>query len=141
MKEEIQDLSAVLEAISNKDSFEGTKFKLQAKLKSNQSDLQKLNSGKSTFATMFKSSQGKASTITNLQTQSAQVEKDIDCVDQLLKIMVVYLDVQVIKLFKKEKIENYFTMLKEFSEAETKNSSELFQCWSVFLNQIKESVS
>jgi len=139
VKEEIIDLHSLLQAIGQKNSLESKKHKLQAKIKTANSELEKLNSGKKTFKTLFKSQSGKASTITNLTTFIAQAEKDIEVYDKLVKVVTVHLYERVIPTFKSTKVKGYVSSLKEFSDSESKNSNELYRCWSSVLQQIQQT--
>lgn len=139
VKEEIIDLHALLEAIGHKHSLESRKSKLEAKIKSANSDLDKLNSGKKTFKTLFKSQSSKANTITNLTTFVAQAEKDIETYDKMIKLVTIYLYKTVIPQFKESKVKGYITSLKDFSDSESKNSNELYRCWSSVLEQIQKT--
>lgn len=139
VKEEIIDLHALLEAISHKSSIESKKLKIQNKIKSANSDLDKLNSGKKTLKTFWKSQSAKASMITNLTTFIAQAEKDIENLDKMSKIVTVYLHTKVIPDFKAKKVKGYVDILKDFSDSESKNSNELYQTWSSVLKQIQKA--
>jgi hypothetical protein len=139
VKEEIIDLHALLEAIGHKNSLESRKSKLENKIKASNSELEKLNSGKTTFKTLFKSQSGKASSITNLTTFIAQAEKDVEVYEKLIKVVTVYLHERVIPEFKERKVKGYVSSLKDFSDSESKNSNELYQCWSSVLAQIQKA--
>ncbi|CAI2363823.1 unnamed protein product [Moneuplotes crassus] len=139
VKEEIIDLHALLQAIGQKNSLESKRHKLQNKIKNANSELEKLNAGKKTFKTLFKSQSGKASTITSLTTFIAQAEKDIEIYEKLIKIVTVHLFEKVIPEFKAKKVKGYVSSLKEFSDSESKNSNELYRCWSSVLQQIQQT--
>lgn len=139
VKEEIIDLHALLEAIGHKNSLESRKSKLENKIKASNAELEKLNSGKTTFKTLFKSQSGKASSITNLTTFVAQAEKDVEIYEKLIKVVTVYLHERVIPEFKERKVKGYVASLKDFSDSESKNSNELYQCWSSVLAQIQKA--
>lgn len=78
VKEELVDLHALLEAIAHKHALESRKQKLEARIKNANVELEKLNAGKKTLKTLFKSQSGISSTITNLTTFIAQAEKDVE---------------------------------------------------------------
>ena len=139
VKEEIIDLHALLEAISHKNSLESRKLKLENKIKSANSDLEKLTSGKKTLKSIFKSQSGKQTMITNLTTFVAQAEKEVEIYAKLIKLVTIYLHQKVIPLFKEIKVKGYITSLKSFSDSESKNSNELFKCWSSVLEQIQRA--
>lgn len=72
IKEEIIDFHALVEAISQRESIEGSKSKAESKRKDAQATLDKLNAGKKTLKTFFKSASAKANEITNLTQKIAQ---------------------------------------------------------------------
>lgn len=84
LKGEILDLHAMLECIGHKEGIEGQRNKADSRKKDNKGSLDKLNSGKSTLKTFFKGSGGKAQEITNLTTQIAQADKDIEYLDKIV---------------------------------------------------------
>ena len=139
VKEEIIDLHSLLQAIGHRSALEGRKQKLENKIKNTNSELEKLNAGKKTFKTLFKSQTGKANTITNLTTFIAQAEKDVEIYSQLIKVVTVYLHEKVIPEFKEKKVKGYVLSLKDFSDSESKNSNELYKVWSSVLQQIQKT--
>mgnify|MGYP006276377785 CR=1 FL=1 len=78
IKEEIIDFHALVEAISQRELIEHLKSKAESKRKSAQAQLDKLNAGKKTLKTIFKSASSKASDITNLTQTIAQCSEDIE---------------------------------------------------------------
>ena len=73
VKGEIFDLQSVLEAIGHKDGMEGAKTRTETRIRKDKETLDKMNAGKKTFKTLFKSSTGKASEITKITTSIATV--------------------------------------------------------------------
>lgn len=139
VKEEIIDLHALLEAIGHKNSLESRKAKIENKIRSANSELDKLSQGKKTLKTFWKSSSSKANTITNLTTFIAEAQKDIENYEKMIKIATIYLDKKVIPEFKERKIKGYVDILKDFSDSESKNSNELYQTWSAVLKEIQKA--
>ena len=139
VKEEIVDLHSLLEAISHRNSLESQKQKLENKIKKAGSDLEKLQMGKTTIKTLFKSQSSKQAMITNLTTFIAQAEKDIEVYRKIIRLVTIYLYQNVIPKFKTTKVNGYIASLKEFSDSESKNSKELFNCWSSVLEQIQRA--
>lgn len=78
VKEEIIDFHALVEAIAQKNLLEGMKNKAESKKRSSQSELDKLNAGKKTFKSFFKSASQKATQITTLTQTIAQCDVDIE---------------------------------------------------------------
>lgn len=139
VKEEIIDLHALLESICHRNMLESRKTKVENKIKSANSELDKLNQGKKTLKTFWKSSSSKANTISNLTTFIAQAEKDVENYEKMIKIVTIYLHKKVIPEFKERKIKGYVDILKDFSDSESKNSNELYQTWSAVLEQIQKA--
>lgn len=84
IKEEIIDFHSLVEAIAQKEALEAMKHKTENKKKSSQSELDKLNAGKKTFKSLFKSASGKANQITNLTQTIAQCGVDIENYDKAI---------------------------------------------------------
>lgn len=101
IKEETLDLHCLLEAISWMNAFIGWKMKLQSKIKSAQSSLDKLNQGKKTLATIFKSDSSRADEITRLTHYIAQAEKDVQNLDKLVQVTTVNICKIVLPSFKR----------------------------------------
>ena len=137
IKEEYLDLHAFFEAVGGKGAMEGARQKYESKKKSANSDLEKLNSGKKTMKTFFKSQTGKADEISKLTTKVASADNDAEWYGKIIDVVTLHIAKNVIPTFKKAKIESYVRALKHFSQDEHANSSELTKCWNVVLNQIK----
>lgn len=87
IKEEIIDFHALVEAISQREVIENWKQKAESKRKSSQNTLDKLNAGKKTFKTIFKSASSKANEITNLTQIIAQCSADIENFEKSLTVV------------------------------------------------------
>lgn len=72
IKEEIIDFHSLVETIKERDVIEQFRLKCESKKRSAQSTLDKLNAGKKTLKTWFKSASSKATEITNLTQTIAQ---------------------------------------------------------------------
>jgi hypothetical protein len=57
----------------------------------------------------------------------------------MIKLITVYLHEKVIPEFKAKKVKGYIASLKDFSDSESKNSNELYRCWSSVLEQIQKA--
>ena len=78
IKEQIIDFHALVETISHRELLESLKNKADNKKRNSQSTLDKLNTGKKTLTSFFKSSSQKANDITNLTQTIAQWGLDIE---------------------------------------------------------------
>jgi hypothetical protein len=104
IKEETLDLHSMLEAISARAALENRKSKLDSKKKGATSDLDKIQSGKKTMKTLFKSDAGKADVITQLNATIVQCDKDRENYEKLIKLVTIHLHVNAIPQFKRRKI-------------------------------------
>lgn len=84
IKDEIIDFHALVEAISQRELIESWKNKTESKRRSSQNTLDKLNAGKKTLKTLFKSASSKANEITNLTQIIAQCSVDIENLEKAL---------------------------------------------------------
>jgi len=107
---EINDIEALQEAIQGRDKTLSIKHKLETKKKSDTEELNKLNAGKKTMSTIFKSSSGKQAKITVLSSNISQAEKDIEEYDKLLKMIEVHLGESVIPKFKESQMKAYYKL-------------------------------
>jgi hypothetical protein len=80
-----------------------------------QKDLEKLNQGKTTFSTLFSSKDGKVNKITELTRKISSGEKEIECLDQYLRILALQLNQAAVPYFKKDKVATYNDLLNTFS--------------------------
>jgi predicted RNase H-like nuclease (RuvC/YqgF family) len=84
IKDEIIDFHSLVEAISQRELIESWKSKAENKKRSCQSTLDKLNAGKKTLKTLFKSASSKANEITNLTQTIAQCSVDIENLEKAI---------------------------------------------------------
>jgi hypothetical protein len=80
-----------------------------------QKDLEKLNQGKTTLSTLFSSKDGKVNKITELTRKISSGEKEIECLDQYLRILALQLNQAAVPYFKKDKVATYNDLLNTFS--------------------------
>ena len=69
-------------------------------MKASNNNLEKLNAGKSTMKTLFKSNTSKANEITRLTTVVATTESDIEFYKKLINVVIIHLNRNVIPMFK-----------------------------------------
>lgn len=119
---EMLDLSAMLEAIEIKAALEMKKFKRIQKREDQQKTLEKLNHGKNTVGTIFMSKDGKVNKITALTHSISQAEREIECFDMYLKILILQINQAAIPYFKKDKISIYNDLINTYSQQHINNS-------------------
>lgn len=130
---EIMDIESLKEAIEGRDRVMGIKNKIESKKRADTDELNKLNAGKKTFKTLFKSSSGKQAKITVLSSNISQAEKDLEEYDKILKMVEVHLGESVIPNFKETQMAAYYKLCQAVACGEIDNSNKTAQFWSGFL--------
>lgn len=130
---EINDIEALQEAIKGRDHILNTKKKIESKKNSDTEELNKLNAGKKTLKTLFKSSSGKQAKITVLSSNISLAEKDMEEYDKLLKMVEVHLGENVIPAFKEVQMKAYYKMCQQIACNEIEDSSKTAKFWASFL--------
>lgn len=130
---EIADIEALQEAIHCRDKTIAHKGKLETKKKTDVEELNKLNAGKKTLKTIFKSSSGKQTKITTLSSSISQVEKDIEDVEKLIKMIEVHLGETVIPSFKDVQMKDYYKICFNTASMEIDDSNRTAKFWAAFL--------
>lgn len=136
---EISDIESLQEAIKGRDNTMSIKNSIIKKKKTDTEELEKLNQGKKTIKTLFKSSSGKQAKITVLSSNISQAEKDIEEYDKLLKMIEVHLGETVIPTFKETQMKSYYKICQGIACGEIENSNKTAKYWANFLenNNIK----
>ena len=84
-------MEAMLESITQKEALDKQKASYENKRKSDEAALQKLNDGKKTLKTFFKSSSGKEAEKEKIAAAIEQGGKDIDNVEAIIKFVTIYI--------------------------------------------------
>lgn len=136
---EISDIESLQEAIHCRDKSIQHKAKLDSKRKADTEELNKLNAGKKTLKTLFKSKSGTQTKITTLSASITQLDKDIEEMDKLVKMIEVHLGESVIPHFKETQMNYYYKICQEFAIMEIDDSNRTAKYWASFLenNNIK----
>lgn len=130
---EISDIESLQEAIQCRDKTIGHMGKLNAKKKTETEELNKLEAGKKTIKTLFKSVSSKQTKITALTTSISQLEKDFEEVGKLVKMIEVHLGETVIPSFKESQAAAYYKICQAFACQEIDDSNKVATFWSEFL--------
>jgi chromosome segregation ATPase len=130
---EISDIESLQESIQCRDKTISHRHKLDSKKKSHIEELNKLNAGKKTFKSIFKSASGKQTKITELTASIAQLEKDIEEMDKLVKMVEVHLGEAVIPKFKETQMKHYYKICQSFACMEIDDSNKTAKFWATFL--------
>lgn len=75
-----------------------------------------MNQGKSTLKTLFTSKDGKVNRITELTNKISGGEKEIECLELYLKILVLQLNQAAIPYFKRDKVSTYNDLINTYSQ-------------------------
>ena len=130
---EISDIESLQESIQCRDKTISHRHKLESKKKAHIEELNKLNAGKKTFKSIFKSASGKQTKITELTAGIAQLEKDIEEMDKLVKMVEVHLGEAVIPKFKETQMKHYYKICQSFACMEIDDSNKTAKFWANFL--------
>jgi hypothetical protein len=130
---EITDIESLQEAIKGRDNILGIKNKILSKKRTDTEELEKLNQGKKTMKTLFKSASGKQAKITVLSSNISQAEKDIEEYDKLTKMVEVHLGETVIPTFKETQMKAYYQICQGVACAEIEDSNKTAKFWANFL--------
>lgn len=130
---EMTDIESLQEAIKGRDNILSIKNKIISKKNTDSSELEKLNQGKKTIKSIFKSSSGKQAKITVLSSNISQAEKDIEEYDKLVKMVEVHLGETIIPTFKETQMKAYYTVCQALACAEIEDSNKTAKFWANFL--------
>ena len=137
VKGELYDLEAVRDAIKVRaETIENTR-KLEAKKSSTQKDLESVSTGKTTVSTLFKNSSDASSMANKIES----TDREILASQMLGDLLTIYIGDKVIPAFKKEKLQLYHRILKQFTVIEISNSHQLAGFWSNVLSNPKVSAA
>lgn len=138
----MMEISAILECIQVKSNLEAKRFKKLKRKEDDKEDLDKINNGKNTVTTFFMTNNSKANKVTTLTNNIAaviiiyilfifiQANKDIECYDIFLKLIVLQLSQAAIPFFKKDKVRTFNEMINEYSLNQINNSMAVSACFS-----------
>ena len=138
LKWETLDISAMLEAIQTKSDLEGKRYSIVQSKAKKQKDLEKLQSGKSSMKTMFRSQSAIVNSITILTRDITNAEKEIECYDAYLKTLAIQINHAAIPYFKKDKVGLYNDLVNTYAESYINNSQLISQSFAriMELNQM-----
>ena len=99
-----------------------------------------MNLGKTSLKTLFSSKEGKVNRITELTHKISNGDKEIECLQLYLKILVLQLNQAAIPYFKRDKIAIYNDLLNVYSQNHIQNSQAISECYQMIIkaNQILE---
>jgi hypothetical protein len=95
--------------------------------------MEKLQQGKTTLKSIFKSSKSKESDITALQSSIEIANKDIQDYKKLVHFLTIYHGQVAIQKFKREKAKQYLKLMHNMSVKEISNSHAHATLWHYLL--------
>ena len=118
VKGELYDLEALKDSVKVRAETMENLRKLEAKKSSTQKDLEDVSTGKTTVTTLFKNS----SDANSMANKIESTDREIASTKLLVDLLTIYLGEKVITTFKKEKLDLYHRILKQFTVIEINNS-------------------
>mmetsp|Transcript_15043 Transcript_15043/g.14619 ORF Transcript_15043/g.14619 Transcript_15043/m.14619 type:complete len:114 (+) Transcript_15043:1676-2017(+) len=92
-----------------------------------------MNQGKNTIGSIFMTNGGKVSKITELTHNIQNADKEIECFDVFIKVMVLQLNQATIPFFKRDKVRIYNEMMNDYAGQMVNNSMVINACFSKVL--------
>ena len=129
VKGEDWDIEALRGALTVRDRVASEVQALKKKNVSTAKDIESLNAGKKTVATLFK----KEGDVGNMTNKIATRESDIDYNTRLLDVLTIYLGGALLEEFKKEKLALYARVVQQFHVVEISNVHQHASFWSQML--------
>lgn len=126
------DVEAALDAVNGKERIVQNKIKLENKKKSEQSELDSLSSGKTTFKSLFKSAAKKQNRIVYLNADIEKLEKEIEEYDIIVKMLNYHIAQSIIPEFKENQVKEYYKFLNFIARREINNSAATICFWNDF---------
>ena len=118
--------------IAYMQSLESRKAKTIRDIKDIEEDIQKLNSGKFTFGSIFKDEAGKKQQA--IEKGNIKGEMEMDCVnyDVIKKILTIYLATMAIPDFQRNAKRRYVIAMGHMCDTEVHNAETITECWDAF---------
>jgi len=117
IKFELGEIHAFNETYHSKEYFEGLKHKAISKAKDQQSEMSKVQQGKTTLKTLF-SKKSKEENAQGMQQKIEETSKDIENLTFIVDIITALIGCVEVDRFKSEKENKYYYMLKSFAQFE-----------------------
>lgn len=129
IKGELLDIKGMNEALQGREQVVKMLSATEAKKRNDQQELEKLNLGKKTLKSIFKSKSSKENDMLNLQANIEVANKDIEDYKKLINFLTIYHGQVAIQKFKKEKASQYFKILSGVGAKEITSSHSLANLW------------
>ena len=89
-----------------------------------------MNQGKTSLKTLFSTKDGKVSRITELTRKIADSQKEVECLDAYLRLVILQISQAMIPYFKKDKVSLYNDLINTYSQQYINNSQQISQCFA-----------
>ncbi len=139
LKGELLDIKGIQDAIIGRDTVVKLQISTEQKKRNDQTELEKLNLGKATIKSFFKSKSSKENDALNLQAAIEVATKDVEDYKKLINYLTVYHGELAITKFKNHKSRQYLRNLHVFCVREISNSHLSATLWHSLL-EISTSV-
>jgi hypothetical protein len=126
LKAEDLEVSAMIDAMNVKTSYESSLRRLNSKLASDEKDLAKLTAGKKTFSS-FLSTKPKETFISNLTSTIEATKGEIQSLELILRVMTIRLLEFEVPTFLKNRADKYEKSLRRFGRATVKEFEEIIK--------------
>ena len=110
-------LMGFIDSIESINSIKAKKIEVQNNINSLQNSVDTLKKGKSTFSTVFSSSEGKKKELENLEILLSETKKNLDCIIKYLNGAIKYMTQTFLPDFKAQLKEVYYELLQLFMKS------------------------
>lgn len=135
VKYEQLDILAILEAIEIRHQLQQKRASHVQKNLDYQAELEKLNQGKTSLKTLFSTKDGKVSRITELTRKIAESQKEVECLDAYLRLVILQISQAMIPYFQKDKALLYNDLLNTLARQNLANAQTTAQCYELILKE------
>jgi hypothetical protein len=140
LKGELLDLQGMADAITGREQVVKMQSGCASKIRSDKEEMEKLQQGKTTLKSIFKSSKSKENEILTLQATIEVQNKDLLDYKKLIHWLTIYHGQVAINKFKKEKQRQYLKLMHNMSVKEISNSHLQATFWHSILEMGQKKV-
>ena len=134
LEEEILDTEAMFLATEMIDGIMEKEDKTSQKLETIEAEFKKVESGGSSFKTLFKK---KVNVIAEITKEKDETQNKLDNLRLLVKILADNMEKQIEK-FKKEKTQSYYRYLKIFAILQKESNKVMKETWTIVKNALND---
>ena len=134
LEEEILDTEAMFLATEMIDGIMEKEDKTGQKLEAIEAEFKKVESGGSSFKTLFKK---KVNVIAEITKEKDETQNKLDNLRLLVKILADNMEKQIEK-FKKEKTQSYYRYLKIFAILQKESNKVMKETWTIVKNALND---